>query len=215
MKKLFSYIKYQCNLSALSSRRLLFIAIFSMLFSASSTLLAQSSTDMAQNALRGQLVDLASTGAGLAMGATEANPLGILAIFAKVVAHQKIKEAPYGDRPRLYNAYGAFGWGAAANNLCVIASIATGVPSIACPVVGVVGGVFSFLEDEELQKEAVASASHCEETRRARPDFSCPKQIEVAAISPLNFMSRRDEDHCHFIRRIRLGTLCDVNSMQM
>jgi hypothetical protein len=92
-------------------------------------------------AVAAQVADLGTTGVGLMMGAAEANPLGVLTIGMKVVAYQKIKAAPPEEQPRLWSAYGAMGWGAAANNLCVIAAIASGgVGAALCPAIGLVAG---------------------------------------------------------------------------
>ncbi len=77
-------------------------------------------------AVAGQLADVGSTAVGLALGAAEANPLGILTLGAKAIAYQQIKAAPAVEQPAMWSAYGAFGWGATANNVCVLAAMASG-----------------------------------------------------------------------------------------
>jgi hypothetical protein len=86
----------------------------------------QENQALQQQAVNGQWADVGTTGIGLAMGATEANPLGILTLGVKAYAYAQIKEAPLVEQPRMWSAYGAFGWGAAANNVCIIAAIASG-----------------------------------------------------------------------------------------
>jgi hypothetical protein len=72
-----------------------------------------------QKAVAGQGADLGTTAVGLALGAAEANPLGIGLLGVKVLAYQHIKAAPSIEQPAMWSAFGALGWGAAANNVCV------------------------------------------------------------------------------------------------
>ena len=124
-------------------------------------------------AVAGQLADVGSTGVGLAMGAAEANPLGLLTLGAKAVIYNQIKEAPAVEQPKLWSTYGAFGWGATANNLCVIAAIATGgVAALLCPLIGVVTGVTVYNGDEEKRNRETALAV-CTEQRKVNPALVC------------------------------------------
>jgi len=124
-------------------------------------------------AVAAQVADLGTTGVGLLMGAAEANPLGVLTIGMKVVAYQKIKAAPAVEQPRLWSAYGAMGWGAAANNLCVIAAIATGgVGAALCPAIGLAAGVGIWNKDAEARDKATFAAL-CEQARTNNPSMTC------------------------------------------
>jgi hypothetical protein len=142
--------------------------------------LAASSADPAapieslqSNALYGQAADVGSTGIGLALGAAEANPLGIMTLGIKAVAYQKIKNSPPVEQPRLWGMYGALGWGAAANNLCVIAAIATGgVGAAVCPLIGLGAGMGSWSANTEERNKATFAAM-CEVAKITNPDLVC------------------------------------------
>jgi hypothetical protein len=124
-------------------------------------------------AVTGQLADVGSTAVGLAFGAAEANPLGILTLGAKAIAYQQIKAAPAVEQPAMWSAYGAFGWGAAANNVCVLAAIATGGAAAAlCPLVGLVTGVTVYNGDEEKRNRETFAAI-CEQQRQINPKLLC------------------------------------------
>lgn len=134
---------------------------------------AEESTELRDNAVAGQVADVSSTGLGLALGAAEANPLGILTLGVKAIAYKQIKEAPATEQPAMWSAYGAFGWGATANNLCVIAAIATGGAAAAlCPLIGVVAGVTVYNGDEDKRNRETFAAI-CQEQRRTKPDLVC------------------------------------------
>jgi len=124
-------------------------------------------------AVAAQMADMGTTGVGLLMGASEANPLGVLTIGMKVVAYQKIKAAPAVEQPRLWSAYGAMGWGATANNLCVIATIATGGVGVAlCPAIGLAAGFGVWNKDAETRDKATFAAL-CEQARSTNPAMTC------------------------------------------
>lgn len=124
-------------------------------------------------AVAGQVADVGSTAVGLALGAAEANPLGILTLGVKAYAYQQIKDAPPTEQPAMWSAYGAFGWGATANNVCVIAAIATGGAAAAlCPLVGLVTGMTVYGGDEEKRNRDTFAAI-CEQQRQANPKLVC------------------------------------------
>lgn len=124
-------------------------------------------------AVAGQMADVGSTAIGLAMGAAEANPLGILTLGAKAIAYQQIKDAPATEQPALWSAYGAFGWGAAANNVCVIAAIASGGAAAAlCPLLGLATGMTVYSGDEEKRNRETFAAI-CAEQRQSNPALVC------------------------------------------
>ena len=129
--------------------------------------------DLRASAVRGHAADLGSTGIGLAVGAAEANPLGILAMGVKAIAYQQINAAPAVEQPALWSATGAFGWGAAANNVCILAAIATGGALAAvCPVIGAAAGLAAYSADEDVRNRATFDAI-CAQQRSAMPDLVC------------------------------------------
>lgn len=80
----------------------------------------------AQTAGEAAAADVASTGIGLALGAAEANPLGLLTIPGKLIALEYANSLPTGEREYALSAMGSLWTGAAANNVCVILAIVTG-----------------------------------------------------------------------------------------
>lgn len=117
--------------------------------------------------------DIATTGAGLAMGAAEGNPLGLLMIPVKLVSYHRIKAAPEVEQPAMWAAYEAMGWGAAANNLCVIAAIASGGPAIVpCLAVGAAAAGLSWAIDQP-RRQRMEFEDACEQAKTANPDISC------------------------------------------
>lgn len=124
-------------------------------------------------AVNGQIADVGTTGIGLALGAAEANPLGILTLGMKVAAYNEIKKAPEVEQPRLWGMYGAMGWGAAANNLCIIATLATGGAAAAvCPMIGLAAGVSIYDAGEEERNVATFNAL-CQDMRKTNPALEC------------------------------------------
>ena len=124
-------------------------------------------------ALAGQGADISATAVGLAMGAAEANPLGIGLLGVKYVAYQHIKAAPAIEQPGLWSAYGALGWGAAANNVCVIAVIVSGGTAIGlCPALGLFAGLGMYSQDGPTRHRATFDAI-CDAARVDRPGLVC------------------------------------------
>lgn len=83
----------------------------------------------AQTAERAQSAaaeDLASTAIGLALGAAEANHIGLLTVPGKWLMLKHADTLPTGERAHTLSAITAIWRGASANNVCVIAAIATG-----------------------------------------------------------------------------------------
>lgn len=130
--------------------------------------------DAAQShAMAGQAADLGTTGLGLLLGAAEANPLGLLSVGMKMLAYQQIKNAPAAEQPRLWAAYGAMGWGAAANNVCVIATIATGgAGALLCPMIGLATGL-SLWKQGDAERDRTTFAAMCDQARSKNPDLMC------------------------------------------
>lgn len=128
---------------------------------------------MRGQALAGHGADVGTTAVGLAMGAAEANPLGVAAVGLKAVAYQHIERQSAVEQPRLWGMYGALGWGAAANNLCVIAGISTGGVALGvCPVLGVAAGLSLYRAAEDRRNREIFDAV-CAEQRATNPELVC------------------------------------------
>jgi hypothetical protein len=119
-----------------------------------------------RTAVAAHVADVVTTGAGLSLGAAEANPLGLALLGVKLATYQHIKAQPAEEQPRLWGVFGAFGWAAAANNLCVIAS------GGACLAVGALAGLLQWrnAEPERLQAKFAAV---CERERLKNPALQC------------------------------------------
>ena len=131
-------------------------------------------------AIASQSADLATTGAGLALGAVEANPLGVFLLPAKAIAYHRIKASPESEQPAMWSAYSAFGWGAAANNLCVIGAILTGGTSgPLCLAVGAGVGWWQWRQDKPARDRAQFEQM-CDEARAVQPDLVCRFNGEAA-----------------------------------
>jgi hypothetical protein len=110
-------------------------------------------------AVTGQVADVGTTAVGLALGAAEANPLGLVALGVKALMYDQIQRAPASEQPALWSIYGAFGWGATANNLCVIAAITTGgIAGALCPLIGLATGLSVYSADEDARTRATNAA---------------------------------------------------------
>lgn len=100
-----------------------------------------------ERAIAGQAADVATTFGAVANGATEANPLGPYGLLvAKPLAYAWIKSQPKEDQARLFSILSAWGWGAAANNLCVIATGGL------CAVIGAIAGMVAW-QAGEIERE--------------------------------------------------------------
>lgn len=120
----------------------------------------------------GQIADIGTTAAGLAMGAAEANPLGIVTLGLKAAAYHQIKQAPDVEQPHLMGVFDAFGWGAAANNLCIIATLPTGIGPAVCPAIGLVAGLSIFDAGEDRRNRETFDVI-CRDARLNNPDLEC------------------------------------------
>ena len=127
-----------------------------------------------RSAVTGQVTDVATTAVGLGIsGVAEANPLGLLILPAKIIAHHRISLAPDEIQPGLWGIYGAVGWGASANNVCVIASVlSAGGFSLACPVVGLVTGL-GYWRAGKSERERATFVALCEREKLTHPDLVC------------------------------------------
>ena len=80
----------------------------------------------AEQAQQSAAADVVTTGVGLALGAAEANPLGLALIPLKLIALDYAGRLPDGEKQTVQSAVGSFWLGAAANNICVIFSLLSG-----------------------------------------------------------------------------------------
>lgn len=116
------------------------------------------------------LTDLGSTAIGLAMGAAEANPIGVLTIPLKFVLIDRADKLPDGEKQRAHSVIGSLWHGATVNNLCVVAAIATGGAfATACFVAGVVAGLHRW-QSTAMEREFWAL---CAWERQRIPDLKC------------------------------------------
>jgi len=96
----------------------------------------------AQTAEQAAAADVATTGIGLALGAAEMNPVGLLTLPAKLAMIQHAEGLPTGEREYALSAISSMWTGAAANNLCVVAAILSGGTfAPACLVIGAAVGM--------------------------------------------------------------------------
>jgi hypothetical protein len=95
----------------------------------------------------GVAADAASTAAGLAQGASEANPLGLVTVPIRLVIHEHTKTMPREDAQPINDALNATGWGAAAYNLLFLAGAGP-----AAPVAGL-AVVYSIWKSGETERE--------------------------------------------------------------
>jgi hypothetical protein len=115
-------------------RALFFTLLLLPLFAAGTEVSGQE-----RSAVAGQSADVATTALGIARGAAEANPLGPgAAVLIKPLVYAAIKAQPKENQAKLFSIFGAAGWAAAANNVCVIASGGL------CWLVGIVAGIASW-----------------------------------------------------------------------
>lgn len=117
------------------------------------------------NAVAAQVSDLATTYVALARGATELNPLGPGSLWiTKPLVYQWIKSQPREMQPTYFSVGSAVGWGAAANNLCVI------MTGGACALIGAVAGMVAW-------KQGAVEREYwdlCQRVRHREPaDMSC------------------------------------------
>jgi hypothetical protein len=127
-------------------------------------------------AVQAHQADIGSTVVGLALGAAEGNPLGLLALPIKAWQMHEISKEPEATvRAEAYLKVAAAAEGAAANNVCV--AVALAVPAllpmaVACPLVGIGWAVREWNPSPE-----VFYAAFCEEWRREREGNTCSPYV--------------------------------------
>lgn len=127
---------------------------------------AQTSEDAKASALQ----DILSTGFGLALGASELNPLGILTVPLKFAAIEHAETLPDGEKQTAHATYTSIWRGAAVNNFCLAAMILTG--GTATPVC-----VFlSFASAAIVWQQSAMEREFwnlCAYERRTNPELKC------------------------------------------
>lgn len=125
-----------------------------------------------REAIIGQSADAVTTVIGLSMGAAELNPLGLAVLPAKYAAYRYFKTLPEPEQLNAWRAFGAAGWGAAANNACAILIIATGgASSLPCLVLFPAIGFAVYNSTEPTEKEMFDAI--CKEQTKTNPDLIC------------------------------------------
>ena len=121
-----------------------------------------------EQAVEGAVADGVSTALGIAAGAVELNPLGpLLGVGMKLAMMEYAKGLPETQRPGVYAKAASLWQGAAANNVCVAASLLSGGAfAPACIALGVAWGMKTW-NDTEHEREFWAS---CESQREAAQD---------------------------------------------
>lgn len=96
--------------------------------------------DVKTEAITGQSTDAVTTVIGITQGATELNPLGpVISIVLKPIAFAVVEELDEEDKVIGHSALATAGWGASANNLCVLVGGGVG-----CIFAGIAAGVVAW-----------------------------------------------------------------------
>lgn len=105
--------------------------------------------DTSERAQNAAIADVATTAGALVLGATEANPLGLLTLPMKIVLLQYAETLPDGEKQSTQEWMHALWMGAAANNACVIVAILTGGAfAPACIAAGIAAGAYRWKQSE-------------------------------------------------------------------
>lgn len=100
-----------------------------------------------QDAYTGVAVDAATSAAAIGAGGLEVNPLGFATIPLRIGVMEYAKTLPREESQPLMDAITASGWGAAANNLLVLAGA-----GVVAPLFGIVVG-YTIWEHGETERE--------------------------------------------------------------
>jgi len=130
--------------------------------------------------------DAASTAAGLAAGAAEANPIGWATIPLRLFALEYAKTLPKEEGVQIEHVISAGGWGAAANNVCIVGAILTGgALAPLCPMVGMATGLHLWTQGQG-EREFWAICAQ-ERIYWGNPDMTCtytaPEMAGVSAVA--------------------------------
>lgn len=118
------------------------------------------------DAYGGIAADAASTALALsAPGIVEMNPLGWATVPLRILAVQYAKSLPEEEGKPMMQGINAAGWGAAANNLLVLA----GASSVAAPIIGIAVG-YALWKKGEPEREFWAI---CAAQKKSNPQLKC------------------------------------------
>lgn len=110
-------------------------------------LLLSGCASLEQRANTAAVGDGVTTLGALALGAVEANPLGLVTIPAKWAILGYVKTLPADEQAQYHASAGAIWGGAAVNNVCVIAAILTaGTFAPVCIAAGIGYGIWAWRE---------------------------------------------------------------------
>lgn len=123
-----------------------------------------------EDAKASALQDIVSTGFGLALGAAELNPLGILAVPLKFAAIEHAETLPDGEKQTAHATYSSVWRGAAVNNFCLAAMILTGgTATPVCLFLGFASGAIVW-QQSAMEREFW---NLCAYERKANPELKC------------------------------------------
>ncbi len=134
---------------------------------------AASAQDTRDQAVKAGIADVVTTAIGLAAGAAEANPLGLITIPAKFAFLRWADKLPDTERPAAHALAASFWGGAAANNLCVAASVLSG--GAFAPVCLAVGVAWGYHTWKSTERERIFWAEGCPGMRQYanEPGLKC------------------------------------------
>jgi hypothetical protein len=132
-----------------------------------------------QEAYSGTAADAVTTGAALATpGLGEANPLGWVTVPIRMAVIEHAKTLPREEGQPLMDAVSATSWGAAANNLLMLAGA-----SAAAPVVGIAVGYAIWKRGENEREFWNLCAVHKQMDPQVTCQFRAWKPQEIMAIA--------------------------------
>lgn len=135
-----------------------------------SCLLLLSLPSHAQDARPAALADIGTTALGLALGAAEANSLGIATVPLKFALISYADTLPDGEKQEAHAALSAAWTGAAVNNVCVIAAIVTGGAfAPACVAIGLATVIQQWQASAHERQFWVL----CSTQRKEQPNLRC------------------------------------------
>lgn len=119
------------------------------------------------------VVDTVSSGAALALGASELNPLGLLVLPAKAAMLAHLETLPENQRQIAQTKLSALWNGAAVNNACVaLVMLSGGLASFPCLILGGTYGMWEYttVTAKQMQQEFLAM---CLQAKQNNPAMRC------------------------------------------
>lgn len=135
--------------------------------------LAAHADSLRNSAVGGQVADVASTAIALSVpGVVEMNPLGLAVLPLKVAAFVWAEGQPPEVAVEAHRGLSAFGWGAAASNLCTASVAASGgSTALPCLLIGIAVGSWDWGRTEGTEREQFDRL--CAYNQRRSPGFQC------------------------------------------